>query len=662
MPLKSSALASASDADLITALREGQNAAYAVLWDRHHKSGLTAARAITSSHDPEDLVQESFTRILTTISNGNGPTENFRAYLYSTIRSVSIAWSAKTAPTVDIESQSANLISDFDVASLTEDRQITARAFKNLPQDWQTVLWYSEIEGMSAAEIAPLMGINARAVSALAFRAREGLRESWLSAHLPVNRIAETEECRWMEENLSAYSRGNLTTKRTDRANNHLAECNDCSLLLAELNAVSVSLRAAILPLILGITPLAATTLFPAPAAAATAGTASGVIGTIGAFKEWATKSPLSAGAAATGAIVATAAAGVLTFQFLTEPVAVSNAQEMPAPSAVKLQDPAPARTAEPTSEPLTDPSPQTSTEAVTKPSAAAQTPPALPAPIAPSSSAAPAPVTPPQPSPESTSAPEVTPTPTPTPEPTPEPTQTPEPTPEPTPTTEDLLEVETVSEQSSILMPQFGGTAPVGSVIQIFSASNPAQAVSAPITVGATDPATFSAQDPTVELGRWVADVSSTSPTGTNLSYIAKRFADGKLVEEEAIAQTYSVEPLTERNFRLVSLIDEETGLTVGPTLETAQELDQINFELNVEGVDRDRYSLVINDLVRAPYTYSTPAREYTWHQTNTSALIPLRMQGNFIAVRRVDDSVTPIRYGPELLLHSFDIVQIAP
>ena len=42
-----------------------------------------------------------------------------------------------------------------------------------------------EVEGLSAAEIAPLLGIAANSVAALAYRAREGLRQEFLRVQLP---------------------------------------------------------------------------------------------------------------------------------------------------------------------------------------------------------------------------------------------------------------------------------------------------------------------------------------------------------------------------------------------------------------------------------------------------------------------------------------------
>ena len=53
-----------------------------------------------------------------------------------------------------------------------------ARAFASLPERWQAVLWHTEIEGARPADVAPLLGLTANSVAALAYRAREGLRQA----------------------------------------------------------------------------------------------------------------------------------------------------------------------------------------------------------------------------------------------------------------------------------------------------------------------------------------------------------------------------------------------------------------------------------------------------------------------------------------------------
>ena len=45
------------------------------------------------------------------------------------------------------------------------------------------VLWHLEVENQKPADIAPLLGMSANSVSALAYRAREGLRQAFLNMH-----------------------------------------------------------------------------------------------------------------------------------------------------------------------------------------------------------------------------------------------------------------------------------------------------------------------------------------------------------------------------------------------------------------------------------------------------------------------------------------------
>ena len=62
---------------------------------------------------------------------------------------------------------------------------IAADAFAQLAQRWQTVLLCTEFEGATPAMIAPQLGLTANGVAALAYRAREGLRQAYLDQYLP---------------------------------------------------------------------------------------------------------------------------------------------------------------------------------------------------------------------------------------------------------------------------------------------------------------------------------------------------------------------------------------------------------------------------------------------------------------------------------------------
>ena len=86
-----------------------------------------------------------------------------------------------------------------------------AKAFASLPERWQLVLWHTEVEGNKPADIAPLMGMSANSVAALAYRAREGLRQAFLTMHAGD---LDEDACRFTHQNLGAYVRNGRLAPR----------------------------------------------------------------------------------------------------------------------------------------------------------------------------------------------------------------------------------------------------------------------------------------------------------------------------------------------------------------------------------------------------------------------------------------------------------------
>ncbi|WP_417554465.1 sigma-70 family RNA polymerase sigma factor [Microbacterium sp.] len=274
----------AADADLVLRTRSGDVDAFGELWRRHCRSGMTVARSITSSIDADDLVQEAYSRIYQAILTGGGPNGSFRAYLFTSIRNTAAAWGRRRRETTIDELETVVDPASTDAAVSEElDRGLTAKAFRSLPSRWQEVLWYSEIEQMKPAAIGTLLGMSAGAVSQLSFRAREGLREAWIQAHL--HSVGEGSECQWTIERLGAYARGNLTTRAHQRVDDHLEGCARCMIVAAEAKDVSSRLTLVLLPLVLGVTGasayLASLQLGEAPVAALAAMPSSVVEGVV---------------------------------------------------------------------------------------------------------------------------------------------------------------------------------------------------------------------------------------------------------------------------------------------------------------------------------------------------------------------------------------------
>ena len=240
-----------ADAELVQRTRSGDRGAFGELWRRHYRSGIAVASSITSRFDPDDLVQEAYARIFQAIERGSGPTGSFRAYLFTSIRHTAAGWGRRDRE-VPIDEVEAIADPDAEAHATDEalDRSLTAQAYRSLPTRWQEVLWYTEIEQLKPAAVAPLLGMNATAVAQLAFRAREGLREAWIQAHL--RSAPEGSACRWTIERLGAYARGNLGRRDTGKVDAHLAECARCAIVAAEAKDVSRRLALVLLPLTSG--------------------------------------------------------------------------------------------------------------------------------------------------------------------------------------------------------------------------------------------------------------------------------------------------------------------------------------------------------------------------------------------------------------------------
>ena len=210
---------------------------------------------------------EGFARVLNAIRRGGGPELVFRPYLLTCIRNVFYD-RARTDAHLDPLGEMPDVVDAALEARAAsgDDRALVARAFATLPERWQLVLWHTEIEGRSAAEVAPLIGLAPNAVAALAYRAREGLREAYLQAHLHRTPPAACGEARLR---LAGYARDSLSTRDREMVDTHLERCDRCRAILVELRDVAGSLRSVVAPAILGA-PLAAYLgrLGPGPATA----------------------------------------------------------------------------------------------------------------------------------------------------------------------------------------------------------------------------------------------------------------------------------------------------------------------------------------------------------------------------------------------------------
>ncbi|MGW3248724.1 sigma-70 family RNA polymerase sigma factor [Streptomyces sp. NPDC001070] len=422
-----------SDADLVARVRGGDDSAYEELYRRHVAAVRRYARGCCRDrHTAEDLTGEVFARTLQAIRGGSGPDAAVRAYLLTTVRRVAASWGSTA--------KREQLVDDFavfavsaagtgagvqelgaDVRAMHEaERSLAVQAFRTLPERWQAVLWHTAVEEESPSKIAPLLGLTANATAVLAHRAREGLRQAYLQAHVSSALTAEGSCARYADR-LGAHARGGLRMRADKELSKHLEECAKCRLAAAELADVNAALK--------GLLPVAVVGWFGAAYAVKTAGiAAAGAAAGAGAGAAAAASGGGSAGgaggaAAAEGAAapvkIAVAAGLALAAAGAVVAIALSGNDSPPAPQAEDKPSAAPVA---PSPTPTPSPSRRSPTPApapsVPMPVQAvpthAPTPSARPAeepPPTPSGPPAPSPSRPPEPSPTPTP-----PTPTPVP------------------------------------------------------------------------------------------------------------------------------------------------------------------------------------------------------------------------------------------------------
>ncbi len=240
-----------ADPELISRVREGDVDAFGTLFSRHVDAATRLARLLVGSPDADDLVSEAFVKVLNVLLGGGGPDVAFRAYLLTAVRRLHIdkvRAQQRLTPTGDLSDLDPGVpFTDTVVAGF--EGGAAAKAFASLPERWQLVLWHLEVENQKPADIAPLLGMSANSVSALAYRAREGLRQAFLNMH---SGDLVSESCQETHDLLGGYVRHALSRRDTGKVEDHLDRCRRCTGVYLELSEVNSSLAGLLGPALLG--------------------------------------------------------------------------------------------------------------------------------------------------------------------------------------------------------------------------------------------------------------------------------------------------------------------------------------------------------------------------------------------------------------------------
>lgn len=241
-----------TDAELVDGVVAGYDDAFAQLYERHSLAAWRLGQTVTgNADDAADAVSEAFARVLVAVRAGHlDKGGSFRSYLLTATRNAALDNIRKTGRTRPTEQES---LSEVESPSPTppelltggEEAALVVEAFRNLPERWRSVLWLTEVEGVATKDAARRLGLSANGTAQLAVRARSGLRERFLQAHL---RPTAEPPCRTTVDRLGAYVGGALSPRDLAKVDQHLAGCPSCEARRKELEDLGTCLRRAAIP------------------------------------------------------------------------------------------------------------------------------------------------------------------------------------------------------------------------------------------------------------------------------------------------------------------------------------------------------------------------------------------------------------------------------
>ncbi|RKN39474.1 sigma-70 family RNA polymerase sigma factor [Streptomyces hoynatensis] len=254
-------LRQAPDAVLAARAGRGDEAAFAELYGRHARAVRREARDSGLSADAaEDLTEETFLHTLQAL-RGGGTVARVREHLLATVRRMAADWPAEGRPGADRPAADWSSAGDWPAAegggegaaapadgnaaggpSAEEqalrraERGILATAYRSLPPRWRKVLWLTAVERQPPERVGRELGLTPNAAAVLAHRAREGLRQAYLQAHVSAA-LTGRASCRRYANKLGAGLRRPSMPRGLRRHLDACARCRSAYLELADLNA-----------------------------------------------------------------------------------------------------------------------------------------------------------------------------------------------------------------------------------------------------------------------------------------------------------------------------------------------------------------------------------------------------------------------------------------
>jgi RNA polymerase sigma-70 factor (ECF subfamily) len=234
-----------SEHQLIEAARAGRRGAVEALLQRHEpRIYRFALRMCGQPEDARDVLQETLIAAYKGLGDFRGDA-SLSTWLFQVARSFcSKARRTRAGQPQSMESldtpEAGKLAlpeteSPDERAESRETGEVLRAALATLPANYREVLLLKDVEGLSAEEVADVLGEKVPAVKSRLHRARLELRKL-LTGVLGGER-PETAPCPELAEELAGYAAGDIDRTTCEQMEAHMARCTRCARACDSLKA-----------------------------------------------------------------------------------------------------------------------------------------------------------------------------------------------------------------------------------------------------------------------------------------------------------------------------------------------------------------------------------------------------------------------------------------
>lgn len=242
------------DIELVRAFQDGNVEAFDQLFLRYHQAitGLTN-RLVRDPLLAEDLTQETFFRVLRSLDRVD-ESFNFSAWIHRIATNLCYDELRRRkrgqppmgeegpraySPVVGIDDpdELISMLPSKDPAGVPEDalamRELRREVWEvasRLPENYRTVLSLRELQGLSYAAIAKVMGLSESAIETLLHRARRRFKAEFL--YLTFVESRDAERCDPLQELLAGFGMRSLKREQRAEIKSHLDGCEECQAVV----------------------------------------------------------------------------------------------------------------------------------------------------------------------------------------------------------------------------------------------------------------------------------------------------------------------------------------------------------------------------------------------------------------------------------------------